>query len=84
MENYKKRHGNKDLKEEIQLCLFDPPYNWEMGVHDNISVLEMEQLCNVAQYILKPGGTILIFSLVLQIHEYVQMLKNLNFSIELN
>ena len=38
-----------------------PPYNWEMGVHDNISVLEMEQLCNFAQYILKPEEQFLYF-----------------------
>ena len=58
IENYKNEHG-ESLKEKVQLCIFDPPFGWDMGDHDKMNDIELEKICNIAFHITKPGGTII-------------------------
>ena len=46
----------------MQLCIFDPPFGWDMGDHDQMNDIELEKICNIAFHITKPGGTIIIFT----------------------
>jgi hypothetical protein len=83
LEKYKQEHGN-DLKDQVQLALFDPPFNWKIGEHDRISPVDMKNLCKIAAHVLSPGGTVVMFAGLNQIYEYMGYLQEYSLNVELN
>lgn len=88
-QDFREYYGNehvrsKDLKDKVQLCIFDPPYNWNMGDHDKMDSVELNILCELAYHVTKPGGTIMIFCGLNQIQQYNEKFNLLGMMVELN
>ena len=83
IENYKNEHG-ESLKEKVQLCIFDPPFGWDIGDHDKMNDIELEKICNIAFHITKPGGTIIIFTGLNHIKKYNDKFKEQKLMVEYN
>ena len=84
LQKYNSDNPSSKLNEKVQLCIFDPPFNWNMGEYDKMDSIELDQLCQLAFHITKPGGTIMMFCGLNQFAEYQNAFKKLNLMVELN
>ena len=81
-EDFYHTHESK-LKEQVQLILTDPPYYiLKQHERDSLTYLQMETICKLAQSMLKPGGSIVIFCSVEQIQKYIDYLRQCRLNVE--
>jgi hypothetical protein len=72
------------LKEKVQLCIFDPPFGWDMGEHDKWDGVDLNKICELAFHVLKPGGTIIMFTGLNHLQRYNDKFMEQKLMVEYN